>query len=443
MATTSELQAFASRTSFAIPKTDYSVGVSTQLNAFQDFHSFGANSGVTYDARTGTVYVNGNNVRLSGYDFRGCTVYVYGKNVTLDNCKFDASHGYYAVVQSNTTSGLTIDHCSFDGQKLNNPRYASFINGGEGKITVTNSEFKNSPSDCLSLTNGLIANNYFTDLGYATGAHADAIWVSHTTGSVTITNNFIDARKAVDAPAGGNSAVRIVNEGGRVDNVTVSNNVLLGGSYTVAAIDLGGTGQVTHVSITDNFIAGGAYGPIYPTQKPADLSYARNDIAGLTGVINGIIAAPAAGINVSGHTGQLNEVLIGGSGSDHLYGHGNNDVLIGGGGRDYFFLGNGRDTVQYNALTDSLSSTRDIIGSFEAGVDKIDLSRIDSDLTKLGDQAFDWIGSNSFSGRGHELRVSQSGGSFIVEVDVAGMTSSGFAIEVQSKNGLTKSDFIL
>ena len=40
----------------------------------------------------------------------------------------------------------------------------------------------------------------------------------------------------------------------------------------------------------------------------------------------------------------------------------------------------------------------DQILDFTPGTDKIDLSRIDANSLVAGDQAFNWIGSNAFSG---------------------------------------------
>ena len=342
MATAAELQSFASKTSFDIPTIDYQVGASALLTSFKSAKG-NVQSGVFYDANTHVLHVKADGATLSGYNFSGVTVSVEANNVTIQNSKFDASNGVYALTQANGKSGLVVDHNSFDGLKLNKS-YADFINGGDGKITITYNSFLNVPSDSIQLKHGVVDHNYFSGTGYQAGAHADAIAIDGTTGPISITNNFIDSRNAPDARAGSTSAIAIGNSFGDNQDITVSKNVLLGGAYTVYVHDFG-VHKYGVVDVEQNFVAAGQFGDLYPNGRPAALVYADNVATNVTSTLLAPVTA-VPGLHVSGKAGLFNEVLHGADSGDWLYGHGNNDVLVGGGGRDFPLRRQGRGHLQ-------------------------------------------------------------------------------------------------
>lgn len=90
-----------------------------------------------------------------------------------------------------------------------------------------------------------------------------------------------------------------------------------------------------------------------------------------------------------------NDRVIGATGDDHLYGGDGDDVIVGEWGADQMWGGSGADVFQYDYGADSTTRTDwyppdldpsitygvDIIWDFESGIDKIDLSRLDADLT--------------------------------------------------------------
>ncbi|MFG6080278.1 FG-GAP-like repeat-containing protein [Paracoccus litorisediminis] len=107
------------------------------------------------------------------------------------------------------------------------------------------------------------------------------------------------------------------------------------------------------------------------------------------------------------------DILSGLGGNDTLSGGAGQDTLIGGAGVDLLRGGAGADTFVF-ALRDSASGysgyisnstlnplsgagRRDIILDFTHGQDRIDLSGIDTDPSRAGDQAFVWGGSGNFS----------------------------------------------
>ena len=82
---------------------------------------------------------------------------------------------------------------------------------------------------------------------------------------------------------------------------------------------------------------------------------------------------------------------IGGPGDDTFYGDASANRFQGGGGSDLFFGAAGADRFDYDRVSGSVpGSGRDLIADYE-DVDIIDLSGIDADTTRPGDQAFRWI----------------------------------------------------
>ena len=98
-------------------------------------------------------------------------------------------------------------------------------------ITIKDNTFLNSPNDAIE--QGVITGNYFSGAGYSPGAHADAIYVTNSTGPTTITDNFIDETPNPGAPGASNTDIRITDEVGNTDDVTVSGNYLIGAGFTV------------------------------------------------------------------------------------------------------------------------------------------------------------------------------------------------------------------
>jgi Ca2+-binding RTX toxin-like protein len=88
---------------------------------------------------------------------------------------------------------------------------------------------------------------------------------------------------------------------------------------------------------------------------------------------------------ISGLSG--NDILSSKNGADIVKGGTGNDILIGGLGKDALYGGLGNDTFRYESILDSKVSQADDIFDFKIG-DKIDLTAIDANLLKTGNQAF-------------------------------------------------------
>ncbi|MCV3737935.1 M10 family metallopeptidase C-terminal domain-containing protein, partial [Rhizobium sp. TRM96647] len=161
-----------------------------------------------------------------------------------------------------------------------------------------------------------------------------------------------------------------------------------------------------------------------------------------------------------------NDILSGGSGNDRLLGGSGNDRLTGGSGVDIMTGGSGRDTFVFTSIKDSApgqsglvnnggynplsgSDKRDIITDFVHAQDKLDLSKIDADSTRSGNQDFVWRGKNDFTGKAGEVifRIFDEKGTkndrTIIYGDTDRDQQADFQIELTGIIGLTKGDFIL
>lgn len=147
---------------------------------------------------------------------------------------------------------------------------------------------------------------------------------------------------------------------------------------------------------------------------------------------NDHLSGNAAANRLSGGSGA--DELAGRAGADMLRGGAGNDRLIGGAGADTLVGGAGSDVFRF-ASGDSTRAARDVIAAGDgasafqgAGVasgDRIDLSAIDADLGRGGDQAFVLGGT----GKGH-LSLVSSGSDTILRGNVDGDAAFEFELRI-------------
>jgi Ca2+-binding RTX toxin-like protein len=149
---------------------------------------------------------------------------------------------------------------------------------------------------------------------------------------------------------------------------------------------------------------------------------------------------------LEGGTGD--DMLFGGTGNDTLNGGADNDTLAGGLGSDKLIGGKGEDTFQFgNAdVWDRKNGHVDTIKDFGEG-DLIDLSMIDANKGKMGDQDFTFVGEIK---HGSQLAAGEVG--FVIDAQanqtivMAAVDSKGpadFAVMLDGQHQLTANDFVL
>ena len=161
------------------------------------------------------------------------------------------------------------------------------------------------------------------------------------------------------------------------------------------------------------------------------------------------LASGGTGGEATGDTFASIERLIGSSFDDSLTGDTEANVLAGGKGADTLTGGLGADDFDFNSLSDSgrNAATRDVITDFERGTnltgDDIDLSTIDANTHKSGNNAFKFIGGQHFHKVAGELHYRHVSGGVLVECDVNGDGRADISILVLNLTKLAAGDFIL
>jgi Ca2+-binding RTX toxin-like protein len=138
------------------------------------------------------------------------------------------------------------------------------------------------------------------------------------------------------------------------------------------------------------------------------------------------------------------EDIFGLKGNDTIHADLGDDVLIGGRGHDILFGEGGADRFDFNSWKESGRGVakRDVIMDFEQGVDTIDLSSIDANSHRRGNQSFKFI-EGQFTGKAGQLHVVAKGGDlYRVEGDVNGDGKADFHLDVHSTAALEITDFI-
>jgi Ca2+-binding RTX toxin-like protein len=146
---------------------------------------------------------------------------------------------------------------------------------------------------------------------------------------------------------------------------------------------------------------------------------------------------PAASVQLKGKLGVA-ETLQGSNMSDWLYGNGDGDRLVGNGGRDYLFGAKGKDVFVFNKATDSAPNAADVMGGFEAGIDKMDLKGMSTAAAPLR-----FLGEAAFDGAAGGVNVVKQGGSTWVQADLNGDKVADFRVEIKGTISLSAIDFIL
>ena len=138
--------------------------------------------------------------------------------------------------------------------------------------------------------------------------------------------------------------------------------------------------------------------------------------------------------------GVGNDALRGGGGNDRLAGGGGGDRLDGGTGKDVLTGGAGADTFLFRSFKDSTPGrNRDVVTDFTRG-DRIDLSALDADSGRRGDQDFDFGGTGAGA---HSVWYVKQKGSVLLRADHDGDARADFEVELAGITRLTEGDFIL
>lgn len=435
------------------------------MASWPDSTNTGVPDGVTL-LPSGSIVVTKPGTVISGLNITG-TVYIDADNVTIQNCKITSSS--FAVVQIKTGStGVVVQDCEINGVGTNNPG----SNGISGVGTFLRNDIYNVENG-INVTSGkgtVIEGNYIHDLKASGSPHYDGIQIDGGQSDVVIRHN------TVINPHGQTAAVMIDNYFGPVSNVLVTDNLLVGGGYTVYSDAQFTGGSLSNIQITNNHIGGGYYGDLNANKSsPVYTGNVRDGVA-VASTLNGNgnetdsdggtttpppvtePTTPTQPTQPSGTTGTDGaDRLTGNSSANYLDGKGGDDTLDGAGGNDTLYGGAGRDTMTGGAGNDIFlfkavsemgrtTSTRDVITDFTSGQDKIDLAAIDANTKLSGNQDFTFLAADgaSFTKKAGELawHTDAAKNRTVVQGDIDGDGIHDFELELRGQVSLKAGDFV-
>lgn len=137
--------------------------------------------------------------------------------------------------------------------------------------------------------------------------------------------------------------------------------------------------------------------------------------------------------------------LFGGKHDDYLEGRGDDDRLAGNLGADELVGGEGSDTFAFEKIQDSLPEAGfDVIVDFDPGVDRLDVSQIDANAGKNGNQQFTFKGEGdgTFTAAG-EVEYASFHGNTLVWLNNDADSGRDSAILLKGVHDLSVSDFVL
>ena len=284
----------------------------------------------------------------------------------------------------------------------------------------------------------LVADNMKGSQGndvYVVNNPNDRIIESNKAGidTVVTTINYTLANNLENLTLSGTKALN--GTGNTLNNILIgntANNVLNGG--TGADKLMGGLGNDTYY--VDN-----------KGDKVTEEANAGTDT--VISSINYVLGANLENLSLSGKAAingkgnEFNNSLLGNAGANALSGLAGDDLIFGGLGKDKLTGGLGKDMFDFNtSLEIGKGASRDAILDFtHSEGDKIDLSGIDANSSKAGNQAFIFIGSKAFGGKAGEINFING----ILSGDIDGKNGADFemSITLVGGNTLANVDFVL
>lgn len=181
------------------------------------------------------------------------------------------------------------------------------------------------------------------------------------------------------------------------------------------------------------------------TQAGSDASGDRfSSIQGVWGsAFNDVLRGASGDERLRGGAG--NDSLSGRGGDDRLYGDAGRDTLLGSAGTDWLSGGAGADVFRWQSIgaVGSALSRADVVRDFSHGAqDRLDLSRIDANGLRSGNQAFAFIGQSDFTAAG-QVRYEVSGSEARVFLNTDADQDAEAIIRLAGIHSLKSGDFLL
>jgi glucose/arabinose dehydrogenase len=143
--------------------------------------------------------------------------------------------------------------------------------------------------------------------------------------------------------------------------------------------------------------------------------------------------------------GAGNDSLSGNAGDDRLYGDAGRDTILGSTGKDWLSGGSEADVFRWPSIgaVGSAPSRADVVRDFShSAQDHLDLSRIDANALRAGNQAFAFIGKGEFTAAG-QVRYEVAGSEARVFLNTDADHDAEGIIRLAGIRSLKSGDFLL
>ena len=203
-----------------------------------------------------------------------CTVKVTGSHVTVRDVKVITTGQNSVGIGLENADDVTIEDSTIEGTNTGSGRLMAGIKDVYGNVSgariLDNNIFQSSTG--VQIYQGLIQGNYIHHLGMIPTDHVNGLTTNGDTHPLLIQHNTIfDSYGQTDS-------IGLFQDFGVVANVTIDDNLLAGGGYTIYGGE-GPKGQPSRVVITNNrfstkfFQRGGKWGPAiyFSTHAPGDV----------------------------------------------------------------------------------------------------------------------------------------------------------------------------
>lgn len=202
----------------------------------------------------------------SGTHFTG-TVTISASNVTLRNCLITAkASDPFSLVLTGTNTGVLVDHCTIIGAGTGTTQsaaaYGFYVQGNVG-VTFNACDISQVGQNAINNGQIVIQNCYIHDLNSGPGSHYECIYYGGQNGGSPNPNfSLLIQNNALINQRGQTASIYTSTDFSPLVNVTIKNNLLIGGSYTFYCDASQGSGgcSVTNYSITNNAMGKGQYG---------------------------------------------------------------------------------------------------------------------------------------------------------------------------------------
>jgi hypothetical protein len=242
------------------------------IPAFPDATTTGVPAGVTLTP-SGSLVIDTPGAVIEGLDIKGSVV-IDALNVTLKNCKVTDGGNNVVLVKPGIT-GAVIKNCEIDNLSAGGQGIA-----GQGTFLGNNIHHCADGIDVRG-DNTVIQDNFIHSMRGTADSHLDGIQADGGFSNLTIDHNTVINEQNQT------SAVMLDNYWGPIDKVAITNNLLVGGGYTVyineVAKGQAGGGPVTNVTFTNNHIRAGAWGALNVRSELGHAPIVSGNVSATTG----------------------------------------------------------------------------------------------------------------------------------------------------------------